>query len=156
MPVLLYPLSARRMPKGMPMSGQRTNVWLSTMSSFPACQEYAGTTHQYTTAGNQYRFFVLLYHVPCKGWSKKKWTRVWLSISACRVAINKRLGSAESPKHLQEFCICYTTLQSKMNAKLSPHRFWLCHENGLFKTIQTIPHNLHVSFNLASLYWGLG
>ena len=44
-----------------------------------------------------------------------------------------------------------TTLQSKMNAKLSLHGFWHCHENGLIKTIQTIPHNLYVSFKSASL-----
>ena len=50
---------------------------------------------------------------------------------------------------------CCTTLQSKMNAKLSPQRFWACHENGLIKTIQTIPHNLYVSFKLTSLYCGL-
>ena len=49
-----------------------------------------------------------------------------------------------------------TTLQSVMNAKLSKHRFWHCHENGLIKTIQTIPHNLSVSVKSASLYWGLG
>ena len=52
--------------------------------------------------------------------------------------------------------IGYTTLQSLMNAKLSPHRFWPFHENGLIKTIQTIPHNLYVSFKSASLYCGLG
>ena len=49
----------------------------------------------------------------------------------------------------------YTTLQSKMNAKLSPQRFWAYHENGLIKTIQPIPHNLYVSFKLTSLYCGL-
>ena len=38
-----------------------------------------------------------------------------------------------------------TTLPSMMNAKLSPHRFWPCHENGLIKTIQMIPHNLEIS-----------
>ena len=42
-----------------------------------------------------------------------------------------------------------------MNAKLSPHRFWPCHENGLIKTIQTIPHNLYVSFKFSSVYYGL-
>ena len=42
-----------------------------------------------------------------------------------------------------------------MNAKLSKQRFWHCHENGLIKTIQTIPHNLYVSFKLTSLYCGL-
>ena len=48
-----------------------------------------------------------------------------------------------------------TTLQSMMNAKLSKHRFWHCHENGLIKTIQTIPHNLYVSVKLTSPYCGL-
>ena len=48
-----------------------------------------------------------------------------------------------------------TTLQSKMNAKLSPQRFWACHENELIKTIQTIPHNPYVSFKSASLNCGL-
>ena len=57
-------------------------------------------------------------------------------------------------KH-QNFDSCVTTLQSKMNAKLSPHRFWPCYENGLIKTIQTIPHNLYASFKLSSLYCGL-
>ena len=42
-----------------------------------------------------------------------------------------------------------------MNAKLSKHRFWHCHENGLIQTIQTIPHNLYVSDKLTSLYCGL-
>ena len=44
-----------------------------------------------------------------------------------------------------------TTLQFVMNAKLSKHRFWHCHENGLIKTIQTIPHPIgecQVSFPL--------
>ena len=45
-----------------------------------------------------------------------------------------------------------TTLQSKMNAKLSLHRFWPYQENRLIKTIQTIPHNLYASFKSASLY----
>ena len=49
----------------------------------------------------------------------------------------------------------YTTLQSKMNAKLSEQRFWHCYENGLIKTIQMIPHNLYVSVKLTSLYCGL-
>ena len=51
--------------------------------------------------------------------------------------------------------VCDTTLQSMVNAKLSPHRFWHCHENGHIKTIPTIPHNLYVSFKLTSLYFGL-
>ena len=29
-----------------------------------------------------------------------------------------------------------------MNAKISQQKFWHCHENGLIKTIQMIPHNL--------------
>ena len=49
-----------------------------------------------------------------------------------------------------------TTLKSMMNAKLSRHGFWPCRENGLIKKIQTIPHNLCVSFKSASPYWGLG
>ena len=47
------------------------------------------------------------------------------------------------PKTLTNPLLAYnTTLQSIMNAKLSKHGFWHCHENGLIKTIQTIPHNL--------------
>ena len=42
-----------------------------------------------------------------------------------------------------------------MNAKLSPHRFWPCHENRLIKTIQMIPHSLYLSLKLTSLYCGL-
>ena len=53
------------------------------------------------------------------------------------------------------YLLVYTTLQSIMNAKHSLHGFWHCHENGLIKTIQTIPHNKYVSFKLASLYCGL-
>ena len=49
-----------------------------------------------------------------------------------------------------------TTLQSMINAKLSKQRFWHCHENGLIKTNQTIPHNLLVCVKSSSLYWGLG
>ena len=48
--------------------------------------------------------------------------------------------------HLIDPRLVYTTLQSMMNAKLSPHRFWPYHENGLIKTIQMIPYNLYVSF----------
>ena len=51
----------------------------------------------------------------------------------------------------QHMLIC-TTLKSMMNAKLSPDRFWPCLENGLFKLIQTIPHNLYVSFMSDSLF----
>ena len=39
-----------------------------------------------------------------------------------------------------------------MNSKLSQHRIWPGHENGLIKTIQTIPHNLYVSVKLTSLF----
>ena len=42
-----------------------------------------------------------------------------------------------------------------MNVKLSLRGFWHCHENGLNKTIQTIPHNLYGSFKLTSPYCGL-
>ena len=44
------------------------------------------------------------------------------------------------------------TLQSIMNAKLSQDGFWHCHENGLIKTIGTIPHNLLVSVKSAFFY----
>ena len=54
----------------------------------------------------------------------------------------------------QHMLIC-TTLRSMMNAKLSPHRFWPCHENGLIKMIQMIPHNLYVRFKLTCIYCGL-
>ena len=47
--------------------------------------------------------------------------------------------------------VTHTTLQSMLNAKVSLHRFWRCHENGLIKTIQTIPHNLYASFKLSWL-----
>ena len=42
-----------------------------------------------------------------------------------------------------------------MNAKLSKHGFWHCHENRLIKAIHAIPHNLFVSVKLTSLYCGL-
>ena len=50
------------------------------------------------------------------------------------------------------FKMFVTTLKSMMIVKLSLHGFWHCHENGLTKTAQTIPHNLYVSFKSASLY----
>ena len=43
-------------------------------------------------------------------------------------------------------------LQSLINVKLSQQRFWHLYENRLIKMI---PHNLHVSFKLVSLYRGL-
>ena len=46
-------------------------------------------------------------------------------------------------------------LQYIMSAKLSQQRFWPCHENRLITSIQTIPHNIYVSFKLTSLYCGL-
>ena len=52
--------------------------------------------------------------------------------------------------------IILKTLQSVMNTKLSKHGVQHCHENGLNKTIQTIPHYLYVSVKSASLYCGLG
>ena len=63
---------------------------------------------------------------------------------------------------LRNWCKCIlpwefeaTTFRSMMNAKLSLHSFWTCHENELIKTIQMIPRNLHVSFKLTSLCCGL-
>ena len=51
--------------------------------------------------------------------------------------MTRRLKQIESLKIYE-----VTTLQSIMNAKLSKQKFWHCYENGLSKTIQTIPHNL--------------
>ena len=42
-----------------------------------------------------------------------------------------------------------------MNVKLSKQRFQHCYENGLIKTILTVPHNLYVCAKLTSLYRGL-
>ena len=42
-----------------------------------------------------------------------------------------------------------------MNVKLSKQRFRHCYENGLIKTIKTIPHNLYVRVKLTYLYCGL-
>ena len=42
-----------------------------------------------------------------------------------------------------------------MNAKVSQQKSWPYHENGLIKMIQKIPHNIYVSFKLASLHNGL-
>ena len=43
-----------------------------------------------------------------------------------------------------------------MNAKLSKQRIRHCYENGIIKTIQTIPHNLcECLCELTSLYCGL-
>ena len=39
--------------------------------------------------------------------------------------------------------------------KLCQQRFLLCHENGLIKTIQTIPQNLCVSFKSAFIYYSI-
>jgi len=50
---------------------------------------------------------------------------------------------------------CLIKFAPNMNAKLSLHGFLHCHENGLIKTIPTIPHNLYVSYKLASLSGGL-
>ena len=42
-----------------------------------------------------------------------------------------------------------------MNAKLSQHRICHCHEKGLIKTMQTLPHKLCVIVKWTSLYCGL-
>ena len=39
-----------------------------------------------------------------------------------------------------------------VNTKLSKQRFWHCHENGLIKTIPTIPHNLYMSLHIRSAH----
>ena len=40
-----------------------------------------------------------------------------------------------------------------INSKLSPHRFWTCHEDRLIKTIQATPHDIYLSFMSAPLYF---
>ena len=59
--------------------------------------------------------------------------------------VGRLVSMTQHPSH--SFCgrlvsITTTTLQSMMNAKLSLQGFRHCHENGLIKTIETIPHNL--------------
>ena len=79
-------------------------------------------------------------------------------IFQARISSRNFSGRNNDLKKKLSFLSCLmepTTLQSIMNAKLSKHRFWHCHENRLIKTIQTIPHNLYVSVKSASLYWGL-
>ena len=74
---------------------------------------------------------------------------VWERRNQARNEVEKR-----SLHHLSMLyqTIYITTLQSMVNAKLSKQRFWHFYENGLIKTIQTIPHNLQVSVKLTSLY----
>ena len=52
---------------------------------------------------------------------------------------------------MRTLILCYTTLQSMMNAKLSPHRFWPCYENRLIKTIQTIHSQPFITSNRPKL-----
>ena len=54
----------------------------------------------------------------------------------------RSMMSAEVIEQRSNMTKVCTTLQSMINAKLSKQRFWHCHENGLIKTIQMIPHNL--------------
>ena len=60
-----------------------------------------------------------------KGWSVQDWSKAYTDLPNRLMKVLK--GS------------CITPLQSRMNAKFLQHRFWQCHENGLIKTIQTIP-----------------
>ena len=77
--------------------------------------------------------------------------RCWLRIlSIEKKYINKALSANEIGLACMHSFLVSTTLQSTMNAKLSKHRFWHCHENGRIKTIQMIPHNLSVSVKSAS------
>ena len=80
------------------------------------------------------------------GSAKRCWRWLWAVTHLTRSGSSGwKLG-----KRLQQIKILFygikkkhfTTFQSVMNAKLSLHRFWPCHENGLIKTILTIPHNL--------------
>ena len=81
------------------------------------------------------------------------------SFFAFRIAVkgcckeNMYFWSACNP-YCQLSSLGNTTLQSIMNEILTQHRFWPCHENGLIKTIQTIPHTL-LSVKLTYLCCGL-
>ena len=59
------------------------------------------------------------------------------------------------PQNRSQYEKLGTTLESKLNAKLSEQRFWHCYETGLIKTIQMIPFNLYVHAKLTPLYCGL-
>ena len=78
---------------------------------------------------------------------------------ATKLCVDLMVGNSDWKRnftlHILDTFTYYTALQSIMNAKLSKHRFWHCHENGLIKTIQTIPHNLYLSVKLTFLYCGL-
>ena len=80
---------------------------------------------------------------PCSGHLEGSWWRALDALSAFQVGLPPGYCHLPPP-----------TLQSMMNARLSLHGFWHCNENWLIKTIQTIPHNLYVSFKLTSLYCG--
>ena len=52
-------------------------------------------------------------------------------------------------EHDESLKSCHnSTLQSMMNAKFSPHRFWPCLGNRLIKTILMIPHNFICEFQV--------
>ena len=53
------------------------------------------------------------------------------------------------------YCFDSHNYPMKDQCKLSEVEIWPCHDIGLIKTIQTMPHNLYVSFKLTSLYCGL-
>ena len=53
--------------------------------------------------------------------------------------------------HVQNKFSIIPLIQAIKNAKLSLHGFWRCPEDGLIKTIQTMPHKLYVNFKSASI-----
>ena len=71
---------------------------------------------------------------------------------------NRRVQSLQNPQFFVgnqiERSLIFTVLPFLMNAKLMKQRFWSDHENGVIKTIPTIPHNLYESFKSDSLYAG--
>ena len=117
------------------LSIQTYSVMVAKVASLIFNINFTGLKHSNLSSQTSYWFEL----------SRKLWT-----CSFMVVALSSILSSANST-----FDTSLTTLQCLMNTKFSPHRFWPCHENELIKTIQTIPHNLYVSFKLSSLYCGL-
>ena len=62
----------------------------------------------------------------------------------CLGVVSVVLYSETELRGFQDKKCMFTTFQSMMNAKLSLHSFWPCHENRLVKMIQTIPHNVRI------------
>ena len=124
--------------------------WLISVRGklFLACSlSYIGPFYNLTSLEESTSYFLFKRKDSLKGLSCKQESG-FSDHRQCRT-----LRSLNQDWSLQRCWSLRTTLQSTMNAKLSQHGFGPCHENGLIKPIQTIPHNQYVSF---ILYCGLG